>query len=278
MLKFIVLSISIFVLLGCDVKQPPSSESDDANLDLIYDALPEYNATTSVAPYDLDKFKDVLDKSKYQYPYDNTMIDYGEFDAYKAANFYADENEDFYLILNKPHNTQKQRSELREGPNSWSTADTRGHFWVAQLRCFKPTPDLQSYTFMQIHGTQDTYNYPILRLLWVRNRVGVYDHIWAIVIISNPDEVKIYEWIDLGPRPDEFFDAAVYVVNNMMEIIINNNVIKTYNVSYWEDVQNYFKTGVYINLFEDGGVGAVAFRELHFLDWADPAYVHLTHY
>ena len=276
--KILVFFIGTFFIVACDVRKPPEDVVD--NKDLIYDKTPIYDANTALYPADVDKFKEVLKNSKYQYPHDNTEVDYNQFDGYKTEDFYVDKNEDFYFVLNKEHNSTKERNELREGPEprEWYTSDSDGNFWVATVKCFKPKLDLQSYTWMQIHGTNTTFNYPLLRLLWVRNRAGIYDHNWAIVIISNPDEPKIYEWIDLGKRSDDFFDAAVYVQNNLMELKINNKVIKTYNVSYWETVENYYKAGIYINLFSDGGEGVVAFRELQFLDWADPKYVFLTHH
>ena len=275
-LKNLVFLIATLFMIACDVRKPPE---DGVNQDSIYDKTPTYDEGTSLYPADVAKFKEVL-KNKYQYPYNTTAVEYGQFDGYKTKNFYVDKNEDFYFVLNKEHNTTKRRNELREGPESreWSTSDSDGNFWIATLKCFKPELDLQSYTWMQIHGTNTTFNYPLLRLLWVRNRAGIYDHNWAIVIISNPEEPKIYEWVDLGQRPDTFFTAAIHVQNNLMEIKINNVVIKTYNVSYWENVKNYYKAGIYINLFEDGGESVVAFRELLFLDWADPKYVNLTHY
>jgi hypothetical protein len=275
MRRMVLFFLVVLFMFGCDAKHPPSTIA--INQDLIYETIPTYDDTKSVIPYNINKFKDVLDKSKYQSPHDETTIDYGGFDNYKSKNFYADSDENLYFVLNKKVDAEKERSELRQGPNPWSTADTEGNYWVATLKCFKPALPLSSYTWMQIHGTQDTFNYPILRLLWVRNREGIYDHIWAITIISNPNEVKIYDWVDLGPRPDGFFNAAVYILNNVMDILINDKIVKTYNVAYWEDVQNYFKAGIYINLFKDGGEGGVAFKELHFLDSADSEYVHLPH-
>jgi len=276
--KILVFLIGTLFIVACDAHKPPTDVLE--NSDLTYDETPVYDESTSLYPADFDKFKGILKNSKYQYPHDTLTVSYDQYDGYKTENFYVDKNENLYFILTKEHDTPKRRNELREGPESreWHTSDADGNFWVSNIRCFKPKPGLQSYTWMQIHGTSNTFNYPLLRLLWVRNRGGIYDHNWAIVIISNPDEPKIYEWIDLGKRPDTFFDAAVYVQNNLMEIKINNKVIKTYNVSYWETVENYYKAGIYINLFKDGGEGVVAFRELQFLDWADPKYVFLTHH
>ena len=58
---------------------------------------------------------------------------------------------------------------------------------------------------MQIHGTQKTHDYPLLRLVWVRQRKGIKDLLWAIRIVSQPYGDKKYEWLDLGKRPSGFF-------------------------------------------------------------------------
>jgi len=276
----LIFLIGTLFIVGCDLRKPPDEiiTQQTVNADLIYDKTPIYDESTSQYPADINKFKDVLSNSKYQYPDNSTQVQYNQFDAYKTKNFYADKNNDFYFVLNKEKNSTKVRDELREGPESreWSTSDSDGNFWVATLKCFKPKLGISTYTWMQIHGTIDTFDYPLVRLLWVRSRNGIYDHFWSIVIISNPFDAKIYEWTDLGKRPNNFFDAAVYIQNNIMKIKINNKVIKSYDVTYWESVANYFKAGIYLNIFQDGGEGTVAFRELQFLDWADPNYVTLT--
>lgn len=242
--------------------------------DLIYDSIPVYDANNSYAPYDYDKFKPVLDKSRLQIYKDkphtpdtnDTTIEPGDFDGKKFPQFYADAEENLHFTITKKINTYKVRSELKEQLDTWSTADTEGHYWVATLKCLKPKPGVNSYTWMQIHGTNDTYNYPILRLFWERNRQGKYDHLWAVVIISDPNTPNTYEYTDLGVRPSDYFTAEVHIRNNIMDIIINRTPIRSINVTYWKDVQNYFKAGVYINRYGDGGTVSVIFQELHFYD------------
>jgi len=280
----LIFLMGIVFIVGCDVRKPPDETSDQQvvdttiNQDLVYDKTPIYDESTSQYPNDIDKFKDVLSHSKYQYPDSTTTVEYDQFDSYKTENFYVDKNNDFYFVVSKEKNSTKIRDELREGPEDreWNTQDSDGNFWVSTIKCFKPKLGISTYTWMQIHGTLDTFNYPLLRLLWVRSRDGIYDHIWSIVIISDPDDARVYEWTDLGKRPDGFFNASVYVQDNIMEIKINDVVVKTYDVTYWESVTNYFKAGIYLNIFQDGGEGTIAYRELQFLDWADPDYVTLT--
>ncbi|MEA3522267.1 MAG: polysaccharide lyase family 7 protein, partial [Campylobacterota bacterium] len=272
------LSIYIMVLTlffsGCDFHKPP----EEVDLDLIYDEIPPYSEATSFAPYDYDTFRPVIDRSKLQLYYDGVAIDYGGFDNYKSSNFYVDSDENLHFTIDKVPETYKTRAELREGPDlySWSTADLEGHYWVATLRCLKPAKGVSSYTWMQIHGTSDTYNYPIIRLLWEREKNDAYDHLWAVTILSDPYSNNIYEYTDLGPRPDGFFSAEVHVRNNIMDILINHTLIKTYNVTYWQEIQNYYKAGVYINRFGDGGEVSAIFKSLNFFD--DPSNIVAAHH
>jgi hypothetical protein len=266
---FLIITFAL-IFIGCDRRKPPET----VNPDLVYDTIPLYEENTSFAPYDFEKFKPVLEQSRLQIFKDsgqssdtnNTTIDYGAFDGVKFPQFYVDTQKNLHFVISKKANTYKTRSELREGPNSWSTADTEGHFWVATLKCLKPKVGISSYTWMQIHGTKDTYNYPILRLFWERNRTGLYDHLWAVIIMSDPNSPKIYAYADLGARPSGFFTAEVHIRNNIMDILINHKLKDTINVTYWEDVQNYYKAGVYINRYGDGGTVSAIFKELHFYD------------
>jgi len=268
------ITLLLFLFSGCDFHQPPTKVDQD----LIYDKTPLYNDETSFPPYDYEKFQFLIDRSRLQLYKDGTTIDYGEFNAYKSPNFYVDSDENLHFTIDKSPETYKVRAELREGPDSiaWSTSDSEGHFWVARLKCFKPAVGISSYTWMQIHGTHTTYNYPILRLFWERMRDKKYDHLWAIVILSDPYSNNIYEYIDLGVRSDNFFTAEVHVKDNIMDILINHKLIKTYNVTYWENVQNYFKAGVYINRFGDGGEVTAVFKSLDFFD--DASKIVPTHH
>jgi len=243
--KFFLLAfVFIIFISACNLRKPPKTLDPD----LVYDAIPLYENNTSFPPYDFDKFKPVIDQSKLQIFKDdglssdtnNTTVDYGEFDGKKFPEFYVDTQENL--------------------------SDTEGHYWVATLKCLKPKTGISSYTWMQIHGTNDSYNYPLLRLFWVRDREGIYDHIWAIIIITGSDADRIYDYIDLGARPSDFFSAEVHIKNNILDILINHQLKATRNVTYWQDVQNYFKAGVYIDRYGDGGAVSAIFKELHFYD------------
>ena len=270
-MKFsLLLLIFIILVSACNRKHPPQTVDPD----LVYDSIPVYDANSSFAPYAYDKFKSVLDQSRLQIYKDkgdtadsnNTTVEPGEFTDKKFPQFYADAEENLHFTITKMANTYKVRSELKEQPATWSTADTEGHYWVATLKCLKPKVGINSYTWMQIHGTPDGFNYPLLRLFWERNRQNIYDHLWAVIIVSDPETPKIYSYIDLGARPSGYFTAEVHIKNNIMDIILNRSLKRSINVTYWQDEQNYFKAGVYINRYGDGGTVSAIFKELHFYD------------
>lgn len=244
-------------MVGCGGAEFFTVDSPDD----LYDKLPAYDAARAKPPADLEKFSTVLSKSKLQYPNDKSVVDYDSFDGFKSPFFYALDG-DLWFRVTKTITDHKVRSELREGPGDWHTGDREGHFWHATLWCPKPAKGIDSYTWMQIHGTYATFNYPPLRLMWVRNYDKKYDHLWAIVIVSDPYKEKVYEWIDMGKRPDRFFDANVTIRNNEMDIYIDGKLIKHYDMTYWSSVKNYFKAGVYVNRHDDHGEAAVVFKTL----------------
>jgi len=280
--KIILLGIIILLLWACDRK----TQGVEPNLDLIYDETPIYSELNTTYPYNFDTFRAVLNQSNYQYTHGTPIAHHGKFENYKSPTFYATENGDLYFTVSKNINEVKVRSELRQvyqepisreynTSNGWKTSDSNGNFWISDVRCFKPNL-LQSYTWMQVHGIDGgsvtlnsgevvkSYNYPLIRLTWNRYQYGIYDHIWAVIIANYPRSPKVYEWIDLGPRPDDFFNAEVHIQDNLMKIIINHVLVYIRDMTYWEEEPNYFKAGVYINRYQDGGTAVVAYRNLRF--------------
>jgi hypothetical protein len=276
MKQLFLLLVVLFFTFGCDYHKPPK----EIDLDSIFDPTPVYNESEAKAPNDVEKFQDVLKRCKLQLYREGISVDYDAFEDYKSPQFYVDSEENLVFSIDKEANTYKTRSELREGPeeNEWYVDDSTGHFWIANLQVLKPDVGVDSFTWMQVHGTTDTFNYPIIRLFWERQRNGEYDHLWSVVIISDAYDSQVYEYTDLGARPEGFFRAEVHFKNNIMDIIINHNLIKTYNVTYWQGVKNYFKAGVYINRYGDGGAVTARFSELHFYDYQDPVNVVSPHH
>ena len=153
--KFILVT---FLLVACDMKQPP----EELNQDLIYDEVADFKELNTTAPYSHEKFKAILNQSNYQYPHSVTIINHEQYNDFKSEAFYVNEEGDWVFSLKKDFNTIKERSELRQvykdqktGKYSiyagWKTSDKKGNFWIAELRCYKPKIT-QSYTWMQVHG------------------------------------------------------------------------------------------------------------------------------
>jgi hypothetical protein len=226
-----------------------------------YDKIPVYDPDSAQAPYDIEKFRSILDHCNLQDNEGETVVRAGAFAGYLSSHFFA-YDDILCLLADKKSSQQKVRTELREWPGGWQCDDQAVYIWQARLRVLKPKEGVDSYTYMQIHGTKDTFDYPLLRIMWVRSRQGVKDHLWAIRIVSMPYMEKKYEWLDLGKRPDGFFDLRVETGENRLDIYIEDKLFKSYDVTYWSGVRNYFKAGVYINRHDDSGKAAILFERL----------------
>lgn len=271
-MRYFITMLSLLIFISaCDLKKPPV----ETDADSIYDILPAYN-TTSTYPY-IEKFKYLLDNSLYQgenqdkLPIDENFHTLYYSEGFKQKTFYLDTDENLVFSLAKQENTHKVSSLLIQN-NTWHTNEENGNYISSMARCYKPK-NIQAYTWMEVHGEgkKDSnssiyYNYPLVSLTWERNMKGEYDHIWAVVTKSSPgvNEPKIYEWIDLGARPNNFFLAEIQIRNNIMEIKINYSTISTQNVTYWENVPSYFKVGISLENYLDSGEAGVSFNELRY--------------
>lgn len=256
MKSFLILYIVLF-FSACGVVDFYTVDDPDDS----YDMIPVYEAGAVQIPYDLSKFRSVLEKSNLQDFEGKTVVRAGRFSGYVSPHFFALADK-LWLISEKSKSQEKVRTELRQWPGAWQCDATTIHVWQARLHVLKPKTGIDSYTWMQIHGTKETFDYPLLRLMWIRKRQGISDHLWAIRIVSMPYTEKRYEWLDLGNRPDSFFDLRVETGDNWVGLYINNTLFKSYDVTYWSGVENYFKAGVYINRHDDSGKAAVVFETL----------------
>jgi hypothetical protein len=256
-----IIAIFILVILqGCGFVDFYTEENPNSE----YDQLPSFDAKRMQPPYTLEKFRSVLDRSKLQDMEGETVVNPGNYTGYLTPHFFA-LDEMLYFVSEKRSDQEKTRTELREYPARWHTNEAHVHIWKGEIRCFLPKEGIDTYTWMQIHGTNETYDYPLLRLVWVRSREGIKDHLWAILITNQPyEKERRYEWIDLGKRSSNVFKVRVETGDNRLLIYIDDRFQKEYDISYWAEVENYFKAGIYINRHDDYGTAAVAFRELFF--------------
>ena len=126
------------------------------------------------------------------------------------------------------------------------------------------TDTLNEYTWMQVHDS-GSFNKPLVRLVWKRNREGVLNHLWAVIRHSstikecNP---QICTWEDLGERSSGTFKAEIRIENNIMKVKIDDFTELETDVSAWQDLSMYFKAGVYLN--NGQGEAKVHFHKLKY--------------
>lgn len=221
------------------------------------------------APYDLKKFRSVLDDSKLQAPKSSpTLIDQGKFAGVSNEYFFLDPTGKYMTFTVEGDSC---RSELRQQPGDWDTASKTPQRMIARVKVFVPQnkqPD--SFTFLQVHDKKTGdggLNKPLLRVTRRDNRRGKQDHLWAVIRTPKDFDKPISlsnlgsKHVDLGPRPKGFFDAEVHVQNSRMIVSINGQTKVDMDVSYWDGLANYFKAGVYN---QDHGRSKVEFESLMF--------------
>jgi hypothetical protein len=211
-------------------------------------------------PYNSEKFADILNNSRLHYPDSQTEVDYGEFDDYVKNYFYLDDS--LLTFQLDKQDSGKYRSELRLGPKEWDVSEDEAHVLKGRIKCYG-SKNLTKYTFVQIHGDKN-FNLPLLRIVWERRHDGKTNHIWAIIMTSRSLQDKDYEWIDLGKRKSSFVELEVSVRSNNLHIIFDDKIVDR-DVSYWYDVDNYYKVGLYLNDKNSKGVTKVQFDSLKYI-------------
>jgi hypothetical protein len=205
-------------------------------------------------PWSLSTFQPVLTDSKLQAPTSVTACAQGDF-----PGFYADYFKLVGSYMQFEMSGDSNRSELRQVPE-WKTSTTSYRKMIGTVKLFYPTTStLNEYTYMQIHDSGSTPNKPLVRLVWLRSRNGVNDHIWSIRRTSVSSDT--YSYVDLGARPTGFFTSEIQVINNTMKVKIAGVTKVSTSVSYWSSLNNYFKAGVYL---QDSGTATVQFSALKY--------------
>ena len=229
--------------------------------------------SSSLAPYNLPKFRSVLDKSKLQYPESNTDIKYGEFKGVHRDYFYLSEEGFMTFETVRGQHNDIIRVELRQGPDEWKTSSSSLKRMVAELKLFYPEI-IREYSWLQVHdsaASEPHINKPLIRLLWRKERKGKNDHIWAVIRTNNQAwGGSSALWVDLGKRPNGFFKAEIAIQNNLLTVNIEADVKLSKDVSYWQEFSNYFKAGIYLSGSANEGISAnqklvkVQFRSLFY--------------
>ena len=219
---------------------------------LIPSALTAYEA-----PYNAPAFRDVLKKSKLQFP-NRKQIDFGHFRGVASANFYLENGRYMTFKARKRYKKVIVRSELRFGPHGWLVNAKRSKLLKAEFTLDKPR-SIEQVTILQIHAEKPSV--PPLRVVWLKRHKSRDDHLWAIVRPS-PYHKKI-QYVDLGKRPNNRFTrVSVSVKNNLMKIWVNKRLKTTQSLRRWKGTINYYKAGTYLSGKKDIGMAIVRFRLL----------------
>lgn len=240
-------------------------------LGLAYSVLSAAAVEEPKVPYDLEKFRPVLDASKLQAPTSSpAMIEHGKFAGQSNEYFYLDET-GRYMVFTV--SGASKRSELRQLSGDWDTATTTARRLVARVKVFAPETDgLEQFTFLQIHDTTNgsgSLNKPLIRITRRGEYRNTTDHLWAAIRTPGDPDRPISSDnlatlnVDLGPRPEGFFDIELKVLDSRMTVTIAGKTKVDMDVSYWDGLNNYFKAGVYN---QDEGTSVVHFDQLAFIE------------
>ena len=227
-------------------------------------------AVGAEVPYDLEKFRPVLDDSKLQAPTSSpALIRQGDFAGASNQYFFLDETGQYMTFT---VTGDGNRSELRQESGEWDTSTGTPRRISARVEVFEPEDTgLEQFTFLQIHDTTNdpgSLNKPLIRITRRGDYRSTQDHLWAHIRtpadFSQPislDNLATLN-IDLGPRPEGFFDADIQVQDSQLKVWINGENKVDVDVSYWDGLNNYFKAGVYN---QDPGTSIVQFDTLQYL-------------
>ncbi|NLS13768.1 polysaccharide lyase family 7 protein [Vibrio sp. SM6] len=290
-LRTITLAILATLTFGCgggsssssqtNPPTPPVTEPDDPSDPSV--------PVETVAPFSLAQYKTILEGSTLQVSDPNgaagnkDTIYSDEFDGYKTDHFYAEKTSEELVFSMSGYS---MRSEVRELTNF--DVNQTGIKRTLNASVKLPNIDVamansdaskDEVTFLQIHnkGTESDGTggipHPLLRVVWEQERNSQFGHYWAVLKInalncdqsssSACDGGNSYERIDLGKADiNNFTDFALSVFENTLTISVNDQVIHTRDIEYWEHLLSYFKAGVY-NQF-DNGTANVHFKELRY--------------
>ncbi|GAX87446.1 conserved hypothetical protein [Lebetimonas natsushimae] len=230
------------------------------NIIFAYTFNQEKNFSTK-SPYCLDKFKFILNISKLQAPkskFDSEYSTYyGKFEGIYNKYFYLENNNYMTFYICEKNENEHRRSELRFR-NDFKVSEN--HYLKVRVKIL-PLNEKKEFTFLQIHADahyDNTPNKPLLRVIWRKEYNGLKDHLWVIIRDSNENNVE-YLKIDLGKRPENFFNIVVKVKESKLYVFLNGKKKVGIDVSFWKKYNNYFKAGVYL---QGRGCAKVLFDKL----------------
>ncbi len=192
-------------------------------------------AAFAQVPYDYDKFQQILDTSKLQYPDSGTEVDYGEFDGVETECFYLTNDSMTFEVED-----DGERCELRN-EYQWDSSDDNNTM-EARVKILEGELGTSDFTFMQIHEYEGG-NQPLIRLYWAAEKDGQDDGIWA-ALREEPGVED--EHIYVADRfTSTFMPITISVQDNQLTVEFNGSTEVSSNISDWEGRPLYFKAGAY---------------------------------
>jgi len=198
-------------------------------------------------PYSLTKFQNVLNNAKLQAPLSsynpNYSVKYGEFSNYYNKFFYLTDDKYITFYMCDEHH----RSELRF-KDEWQVETNISKTLNVKVKIL-PSNNVNEFTFLQIHtdSNEEELNKPLLRIVWIKNRKDINNHIWAVIMTNTSSAESAYKYIDLGENLNIFFNIKIEVINSKLSVCFNGSKkVDDFDVSYWNGIKNYFKLGIYL--------------------------------
>lgn len=255
MLRFkdAILFTALVLFAGCGIEA--KREAPPPPVD-----FPVFEANSSTIPYDDAKFRPVLEESKLHYPANSAAVEYGGFAGYITPDFYVSKEGYLTFCGDKNETHGIFRNELREGPEEWHVSSPTPIVMRGEAKCYRNN-EITTYTWMQIHASHP-FSYPPLRLVWLKAKNGVKDHLWAVIMESLDIEAPRV-FYDMGLRSEGFFPFSVTVLANNMSVNVNG-MVRDFNVTVWQEKSCYFKAGFYITKHDELGYGCVQFQSLEY--------------
>lgn len=219
-------------------------------------------ALADSAPYDNERYQPALDASKLQAPGSNTLISQGDFEGQYNQYFYVPGSGHEWMTFEVMGD--HARSELHQINTWYTSASDVINKMIGNVLVLDPlSGDVDEITFMQVHDNTDL-NLPLVRLVWMREYNGVNNHYWAVIKMDTCQSCENYDKIDLGEYRDSAVKFEIRIEEDELSIKrddVTHPEINQYSISYWGDLDSYFKAGVYN---QDSGTGVVQFESLNY--------------
>ncbi len=185
-------------------------------------------------PYDLDKFKNILDDSKLQNPGSSpALIDYGEFEGVDFPGIFYLTNDSMTFEIEGSSN----RTELRVF-DEWDVSESENTM-SGRVKILSSDLSSEQFSFMQAHQVDG--DGPMARIYWIDSKDGHDDSIW-VAYREEPNGSVTHAY--LTDRSGDFVDVMITVQSNYMTVSVDGSAIEV-DVSEFEGEDMYFKAGAY---------------------------------